>query len=115
MQDSFKMKYISINSVHFGLQNKTIMIGIKFLVLCLKALEILSSECAGWGCSPWYIKPQIVGGNIIKPDEYSWIASLQYAKQARFGICAGSVINSWNVLTAAHCVTGEKEVTHGKL
>lgn len=89
------------------------MIGIKLLVLCLKALEILSSDCAGWGCSPSDIKPQIVDGSIIRPEKYSWIASLQYEKQARFGICAGSVIHSRYVLTAAHCVKGEKIIqTH---
>ncbi|KAH8409618.1 hypothetical protein KR222_011614, partial [Zaprionus bogoriensis] len=66
--------------------------------------EILPTDC---GHTPMYPAPQIVGGNIIPADEYSWVASLQYNKTV-FGACSGSVINSQYVLTAAHCVTGQK-------
>lgn len=47
----------------------------------------------------------ITGGYTIKPDVYSWVASLEYNSTTdSLGICAGSVINSLYVLTAAHCV-----------
>lgn len=58
------------------------------------------------GQTPLYPIEQIVGGKVIHPDEYSWIASLQYGDGNTFGACGGSVINAWYVLTAAHCVQG---------
>ncbi|KAH8409680.1 hypothetical protein KR222_001591, partial [Zaprionus bogoriensis] len=54
----------------------------------------------------------VVGGQPAEADEYSWMASLQYANEPNItGVCAGSVINSRYVLTAAHCVVGHKPVT----
>ncbi|KAH8409750.1 hypothetical protein KR222_003690, partial [Zaprionus bogoriensis] len=39
--------------------------------------------------------------------EFSWLASLEYGN-GTLGFCAGSVVNSLYVLTAASCVTGNK-------
>lgn len=60
------------------------------------------------GDTPKYPKVQIVGGEEIKPDEYSWLASLQYGNNITVGFCGASVINSRYLLTAAHCVTGSQ-------
>lgn len=60
------------------------------------------------GDTPKYPKVQIVGGKEIKPDEYSWLASLQYGNNVTVGSCGASVINSRYLLTAAHCVTGSR-------
>lgn len=92
-----------------------IMNGIKFVVLFLQALQVLCSaedlrslyDC---GHTPFYAKAQIVGGNVIAPDEFPWMASLEYGNRG-YGYCGGSVISSLFVLTAAHCVTG-KQVDH---
>lgn len=80
-------------------------------MLAAQALAVLSStdelkyptDC-GW--TPMYPMALIVGGHTINPDEYSWMASLAYGNKDSSGVCGGSVINSWYVLTAAHCVTG---------
>lgn len=70
------------------------------------------SDC---GDTPMYAREHIVGGKIVRPDEYSWLASLQYGNQGSFGLCGGSVINARYVLTAAHCVTGEAVTKLGGL
>lgn len=54
------------------------------------------------GFTEMYPREQIFGGDVIQPDEYSWIASLRYGYEGANG-CGGSVINSRYVLTAAHC------------
>lgn len=51
--------------------------------------------------------PREVSDISIEPSEFSWVASLEYGN-GTLGACAGSVINSRYVLTAASCVTGNK-------
>lgn len=58
------------------------------------------------GETPMYATGHVRGGYKIKPMEYSWMASLQYRNESTYGTCAGSVINSRYVLTAAHCANG---------
>lgn len=96
-----------------------IMNGIKWL-LFLQGLGVLSAvkelknnRNCGW--TPKYPRQTIAGGNDIQPDEYSWLASLQYGNGSTFGYCGGSVISSQYVLTAAHCVQGEEVNFHGGL
>lgn len=60
---------------------------------------------ANCGYTAMYASRRIAGG-IIRPDEYSWLASLQYRRNSNMS-CSGAVINSRYVLTAAECVTGE--------
>lgn len=60
-----------------------------------------------------YPTDQIVGGTIIQPEVYSWLASLQYGHRNTHGSCSGSVINAWYVLTAAYCVVGETVTING--
>lgn len=56
------------------------------------------------GKTPKYPIANIIGGIDIQPDEYSWLASMQYGNKTHFGSCGASVINSFYLLTAAHCV-----------
>lgn len=51
--------------------------------------------------------PRAVANSRIEPEVFSWLASLEYGNNT-VGLCAGSVINSRYVLTAASCVTGNK-------
>lgn len=67
------------------------------------------------GRTPMYLKPQIYGGYSIAPDEFGWLASLQYGNMSSYRMCAGSVIDSRHVLTAAHCVSGNTVHEFGNL
>lgn len=68
----------------------------------LPNLRPLILDC---GETPSYPINNIVGGKPIPPDEYSWIASLEYNNlRDSLGICSGSVISSLFVITAAHCL-----------
>lgn len=51
---------------------------------------------------------QIIGGSLIQPDEFSWVASLQYGNRISYGVCSASVINSLYLLSAAHCVKSQQ-------
>lgn len=103
-------------SVAYGLGNVLIMNGFKLLLLIIQAFEVFSSSKLfefkfPHPCGQTAIIPEIQTkgkGNIIPPHKYSWLASLEYGNLNTFGHCAGSVINSRYVLTAAQCVTGER-------
>lgn len=58
------------------------------------------------GYTPMFAS-RVIDGGVIRPDEYSWLASLQYRSHSPNISCSGSIINSRYVLTAAECVTGE--------
>lgn len=106
------------NSVDFGPSNGMIMSGIKLVLLFLQVLNALCSveelrrlDNCGW--TPMLATTQIINGHIAQPQEFSWMASLEY-RDLGYG-CAGSVISSLYVLTAAHCVTGEEVNKYGGL
>lgn len=69
---------------------------------------------ANSGYTPMFASGIITGG-VIRPDEYSWLASLQYRSQSTNISCSGSIINSRYVLTAAECVTGKSIKDAGEL
>lgn len=90
----------------------TIKCGHNGLSCCpyLKSYELQSykypQDC---GVTPYRNNGFVVGGKEILPDEFSWMASLEYKNRPNdVGACAGSVINFRYVLTAAHCVVGEQ-------
>ncbi|CAH2094433.1 unnamed protein product [Euphydryas editha] len=59
---------------------------------------------------------RIFGGTQTDIDEHPWMALLQYKiyKRSVF-LCAGVLISSKYVMTAAHCVTGEQDPNNWKL
>lgn len=48
---------------------------------------------------------KIVGGSETKFGEFPWMAVLFYSKY-NHNVCAGSVIQTKFILTAAHCLVG---------
>ena len=50
-----------------------------------------------------FINSNTVAGNNTSQGEFPWQVSLRYIKK-KTPFCGGTLINSWTVLTAAHCM-----------
>lgn len=72
------------------------------IVLQLKSQMVYScDQNATCGCSKRSrLYSKIVGGQIAKIETWSWVVSLHVRRRFR---CAGSLISSSWILTAAHC------------
>lgn len=79
------------------------MTGIRFILLVLHALEVLSSQFPSTSSTAVGL---MNGGIHIQPQEYSWIAHLEYGREYNEQ-CIGSVISDRHVLTYSQCVTKE--------
>lgn len=68
-------------------------------------------------CGGEFIDNRIYGGRNTEWYEFPWMAFLEYTKAdpTREAICAGSLINSRYILTAAHCVEGPIVQQKGEL
>lgn len=77
------------------------------IILSVILLEALSAtvESVTLGCG--YTPKIPSAGYGCHNDEYPWMVSLEYKNNDSLGVCSGSVISPWYVLTAVHCVTGE--------
>lgn len=93
--------------------NGIILVWLLFLQGLGAVRQLQNHPDCGW--TPKYPREAIAGGKRIQPNEYSWLASLQYGFGGTFGYCGGSAINSLYVLTAAHCVQGDDVNFYGGL
>ena len=48
--------------------------------------------------------PRVVGGSIARPHSYPWQVSLR-SSNSQIHYCGGSILDSYHILTAAHCST----------
>uniref|UniRef100_A0ABM5FVB4 Transmembrane protease serine 3 n=1 Tax=Pogona vitticeps TaxID=103695 RepID=A0ABM5FVB4_9SAUR len=62
--------------------------------------NVIVLKCLACGSRSRY-SSRIVGGNASMPQQWPWQASLQFQG---YHLCGGSIITSWWILTAAHCV-----------
>ncbi|RNA07913.1 chymotrypsinogen B [Brachionus plicatilis] len=55
---------------------------------------------------------RIINGKIAFPNSWPWLVSIRQSKNSElYHVCAGSLISSQHVLTAAHCVLDYKNTT----
>ena len=53
-------------------------------------------------------RTRMINGQSVEAGEFPWVAAL-LIKQAYFDgepryVCAASLVSSWNIITAAHCL-----------
>lgn len=59
-------------------------------------------------CGYNLVTSSIVGGEDAKVGEFPYMALLGYLYNSKkYYTCAGSVINNWYILTAAHCLNSQ--------
>uniref|UniRef100_T1JYB4 Peptidase S1 domain-containing protein n=2 Tax=Tetranychus urticae TaxID=32264 RepID=T1JYB4_TETUR len=68
-------------------------------------METSLSDCyeSDWNS----INTRVYGGTHAKDAEYPWIAHLRFfigKNTTRYGLCGGSLIDEWHIITAAHCI-----------
>lgn len=69
-------------------------------------LDLLPKDCGLLQSSV-----RIVHGRLTDLFEFPWMALLSYKKDDEIDFkCAGTVINKWYILTAAHCITELKKL-----
>ncbi|AWP20594.1 putative elastase-1-like isoform 3 [Scophthalmus maximus] len=60
---------------------------------------------------------RVIGGNDAKPNTWKWQASLQYDSYndgSYYHICGGTIIDSFFIMTAAHCILSQYRVVVGE-
>ncbi|CAN9506320.1 unnamed protein product [Ophioblennius macclurei] len=53
------------------------------------------------------LNSRVIGGSNAKPNTWKWQVSLQYDSYNEndfYHICGGSIVDSWFIMTAAHCI-----------
>jgi secreted trypsin-like serine protease len=65
-----------------------------FFILCASSIICLSN------CSQLNVNPKVVGGRSASILEFPYLVSLNYNDRAW---CAGTILNEYWILTAAHC------------
>ena len=76
------------------------------LIVCLGIIFVILFACNKSDVPVELLDPQIVGGREAKPHQLKFIVHIGYNSEEAW--CGGSIINKEWVLTAAHCVRGER-------
>ncbi|XP_061923171.1 uncharacterized protein tmprss3a [Entelurus aequoreus] len=65
--------------------------------------RVTTLKCLECGFRPKYTMTRIVGGNISRPGQFPWQVSLHFNSEH---LCGGSIVTSFWIVTAAHCLFG---------
>ncbi|XP_015793799.1 prostasin-like [Tetranychus urticae] len=82
---------------------------INSLILFCGLIRITSADYCDCGLSG--LQKRVYGGNETYANQYPWVAHLRffnYIGGGQYGLCGGSLIDHWHVVTAAHCLHDEK-------
>lgn len=81
---------------------------VKKLLICLSlalhAFMVHSFTCG----KPMYTGGLVIGGDKVARGEWPYVAALFYTQQQKF-FCAGTLITTEHVVTAAHCIQQKHE------
>ncbi len=73
----------------------------------LSKRKINENKVQTCGKSSFISGERIIGGRLARNGEFPFVISLQiYDSNSSAGLCGGSIIDKYTILTAAHCVVG---------
>ncbi|XP_010884347.3 transmembrane protease serine 3 [Esox lucius] len=98
---AFQANLVSVNLSQSALQQAVKIHSTAFLsnTQC-SSRSVIALKCIECGTRRMF-SSRIVGGDVSKPGQFPWQASLHYRNQH---LCGGSVITTSWIVTAAHCV-----------
>ncbi|XP_038835389.1 transmembrane protease serine 3-like [Salvelinus namaycush] len=103
VESAFQANLVSVNLSHPDRQQTVKIHNTTFLSKTQCSSEsVIVLKCLDCGSRPMF-RSRIVGGNVSKPGQFPWQASLHYQNQH---LCGGSIITPRWIVTAAHCVYG---------
>nr|XP_046174891.1 transmembrane protease serine 3-like [Oncorhynchus gorbuscha] len=103
VESAFLANLVSVNLSHPDRQQTVKIHNTTFLSKTQCSSEsVIVLKCLDCGSRPMF-RSRIVGGNVSKPGQFPWQASLHYQNRH---LCGGSIITPRWIVTAAHCVYG---------
>ena len=66
------------------------------------------SECGYDYSNPRVRRRRMINGQVVEPGDFPWSAAVlikqaYYSSEPRY-VCSATLVSSWNVITAAHCL-----------
>lgn len=74
-------------------------------------LILLRSECGYDYSNPRLRRRRMINGQVVEPGDFPWSAAVlikqaYYSSEPRY-VCSATLVSSWNIITAAHCLDEE--------
>ncbi|XP_061774568.1 transmembrane protease serine 3 isoform X2 [Nerophis ophidion] len=105
IEQNLQYNLVSISLSHNLSQSQTIQLqnATTFSKTQCTSGRVTTLKCLECGFRPKYTMTRIVGGNISRPGQFPWQVSLHFNSEH---LCGGSIVTSFWIVTAAHCLFG---------